>query len=242
MRWEEREVGVGAGNGRPLSRPVTSGGGRGRGEGVGERRVILKRDRYASLSRALFLLSRALSTIASFPFPSYFLLFPHSPPLVPYILGRSFHPLDLPVRLSATPSLHSGRIVSGRLCESVLEESLRIRMRKFVRVRARVSVYSAAQITRHISKADAAPSVFLPSDLTRRPRAEEALHSLIPLRLVNFVNFVERLSFIFFHPSPISSSTLSLSPRISFNMENCDKCNPLQNCKIWRHFANIILS
>lgn len=99
-RWEEREVGVGAGNGRPLSRPVTSGGGRGRvsgkrtrgGRGEGERRVILKRDRYARLFRALFLLSRALSTIASFPFPSYFLLFPHSPPLSLIYLAIRFTP------------------------------------------------------------------------------------------------------------------------------------------------------
>lgn len=70
--------------------------------------MILKRDRYASLSRAL-------STIASFPFFLPFLALPSFPTLVSYILGRSFHPLDLPVRLSATPSLHSGRIVSGRL-------------------------------------------------------------------------------------------------------------------------------
>lgn len=90
--------GVGAGNGRPLSRPVTSGGGRGRVRGEtqeergGGRRVILKRDRYASLSRALFLLSCALSTIASFSFPSYFLLFPHSPPLSLIYLAVRFTP------------------------------------------------------------------------------------------------------------------------------------------------------
>lgn len=77
---------VGAGNGRPLSRPVASGGGRGRvrGEARRGRRVILKWDRYASLSRALYLLSRALSTIASFSLPSYIscsFLIPHPCPL-----------------------------------------------------------------------------------------------------------------------------------------------------------------
>jgi len=84
--------------------------------------VILKRDRYASLSRAL-------STIASFSFPFLFLALLSFPISVPYILGRSFHPLDLPACPSATPSLHSRRTVSG-LCESVLEESLRVRMRE----------------------------------------------------------------------------------------------------------------
>lgn len=91
----------------------------------GGRRVILKRDRYASLSRCslpslpvcslydcLVLLSLLFLTLPLFPTP------------VPYILGRSFHPLDLPLlHPSATPALHSRRI-GGRLCESVLEVSL----------------------------------------------------------------------------------------------------------------------
>lgn len=157
--------GVGAGNGRPLSRPVTSGGGRGRvrgetQEGGGGRRVILKRDRYASLSRALFLLSCALSTIASFLLPLLFLALPSFPTPIPYILGRSFHPLELPVRPSVTPS-HNRRIVSGRLCESVLEESLHIRMRA-IDVWARVYLCVAqcrSHVTYRVSRADAAPSV-----------------------------------------------------------------------------------
>lgn len=146
-------------------------------DGTRARRVILKRDRYASLSRALFLFSRALSTIASSPPPppGHFLLFPHSPPRSLIYLAVRFTPLDLPVRLSATPSLHSGRIVSERLCESVLEESLRIRMRKGSTCGH--ACLCVAQITRHISSLESRRNPFRlpPSDLTRRPRAEGVL-------------------------------------------------------------------
>lgn len=117
---------------------------------------------------------------------------------VPYILGRSFHPLDLSsAPLSHPFAAHSRRIVSGRLDEFVLEGSLRVRMRE-IDARAWVFVCSTAQrshVTYRVSRADAAPSVCPFSDLTRRPRAEEVLLSLAPCRvasrrLVNFVNFI----------------------------------------------------
>lgn len=95
--------GVGAGNG-PLSCPVTSGGSRGRvsaetREGGG-RRVILKRDRYASLSRALFLLSMCslYDCLVSLSLPiSCSSLIPHPCPLYTWSFVSPLRPTNAPL-------------------------------------------------------------------------------------------------------------------------------------------------
>lgn len=80
-----------------------------RGKTKGRRGVILKRDRYASPSRALLLLLRALclrlprSPRPPSPLPSFSSLI--------YTLGRSFHPSDVPLRRAITPLCRaSGRV------------------------------------------------------------------------------------------------------------------------------------
>jgi len=151
---------------------------------------------------------------------------------VPYILGRSFHPLDLPACPSATPSPHSRRTVSG-LCESVLEESLRVHMRE-IDVWVRVYLCSAEQITRHISSLESRQSPFRlsPSDLTRRRKP-----FFPPPRLVNFVgtSWDSFLSFAYFFIYRTFILVFHLTRKIAINVT-------LKNCKIWNHFVNIILS
>lgn len=78
--------------------------------------MILKRDRYASL-RSLPSSMYSLSTIASSSSSpslspiSCSSLIPHP---YPYILGRSFYPLDLPLCHSTTTLLFPFSLYSGR--------------------------------------------------------------------------------------------------------------------------------
>lgn len=119
------------------------------------------------------------------------------------------------------------------------------------RVSVCASVCSVAQITRHISSLESRRSPFRlpPSDLTRRPRVEEARLSLAP-RLVSLILSIlsgrlEILSsflsftyfFIHFVSLSLSLSLFRLTRKIAINVIR--KCKS-QNCKIWIHFVNII--
>lgn len=90
-RWTGR---VGAGNGRPLSRPRSQAG---EARREGGRRVILKRDRYASLSRALSLsLSLRLPCSPSPPI-SCSSLIPHPCPLYTWPFVSPLRPTSAPL-------------------------------------------------------------------------------------------------------------------------------------------------
>lgn len=162
---------------------------RGTGRRVRERKrdgrgKILKRDRYASLSRALFLLQYSLYDcfVLLFLLPRICLLFlPLSP--LPLLYTR---PLVSP--LGRTPPPHTGR--ARILYEFMLEESLHFH----ARIHVCACVCSAPRITRHISRLESGRNPFRPAacDLIRRPRAKESPDPLaLPRLLVNFVDFPE---------------------------------------------------
>lgn len=89
---------------------------------------ILKRDRYASLSCALFLLLCSLYDCSfSFSTSSYFFLFSH---LCSYILGRSFHPLELPLRCTVDARVYY--VNSCRREPTFIREEARARARRCV--------------------------------------------------------------------------------------------------------------